>query len=276
MASLEELKQKHGQVRLMLLASLVLFLIGLFALVSHWDSAIWIIVFACLFRLVAVWLVRRRYNAAWMQASVVSAAESMLRELSYTAQESAEEGVLSGRGFCPAVSLTPGTQLHHVLRGTLSEKPVTIAEGAFVSALNRGSGAVSGTLLTAEEVLPRDENWVLLWHRPFDALLPLSDYYSVWTALPAPASLPQPDGACFTPGGKSENLPALWAVLKPYCREPGVALAAHDGKLSLFLAGTFYAQKPDITRVPTEKLLRGGAIPGLEVMKKLLSAAGKR
>ena len=38
--TIENLKKQHDRVRLTLLVSLVLFLIGLFALVSHWDSAV--------------------------------------------------------------------------------------------------------------------------------------------------------------------------------------------------------------------------------------------
>ena len=85
--AIENLKKQHDRVRLTLLVSLVLFLIGLFALVSHWDSAVPIIIFACLFRLIGVWLVRRPYNAAWMEAESIAAAEKAMEGVTYVRRE---------------------------------------------------------------------------------------------------------------------------------------------------------------------------------------------
>lgn len=133
MDTIDTLKRRHNQVRLMLLASLVLFLAGLFVLVPRWGYAVPVIIFACVFRLAAVGIVRRRYNKMRMQASAAAAA----------------------------------------------------------------------------------------------------------------------------------------AVLAPYCRGFGVALAACGGRLSLLLPGMFYARKPDIRTTPSEEMLRGGAIAGVEVLKKL-------
>lgn len=276
MITLEQLKQQHGRVRLMLLISLVFFLIGLFALVSHWDSAIPIVLAACVFRLVGVGLVRRRYNAAWMQASVTAAARRQLAELRYAAMETVPSDILSQLGCTPPTPLLPDTQLHHVLHGILEGCALRVGEAAFVHAKegrnSLNSQALSGTLLTAEQALPETESWVLLWHRPFDGLVPLSEYYSRLTSLETPAPMRQTDAACFQTGGDALCLAKAAAVLAPFCREPGVALSARNGCLTLFLPGSFYAQKPDITKIPDEELLNGGAIVGVEVMKKLCRA----
>ena len=90
--AIENLKKQHDRVRLTLLVSLVLFLIGLFALVSHWDSAVPIIIFACLFRLIGVWLVRRAYNAAWVGAESIAAAETAMAGVAYVRGDGSGEG----------------------------------------------------------------------------------------------------------------------------------------------------------------------------------------
>ncbi|MBQ3704705.1 MAG: hypothetical protein II885_18500 [Oscillospiraceae bacterium] len=270
---MDELNKHYQWVRLALLASLVFFLIGLFALVSRWDAAVALIVFACAFRLIAVWLARRRYNAAWMQASATASAEKSMTNVHYTPREEAPSDLLSVLGFTPPISLAPQTQLYHVLRGSLSGLPVTVAETAFVrgkdsSAASFGK-AISGILLSAENALPQEEAWVILWHRPFDGLMPLSEFYSAWNYIDTPKGMPPDWTACFTPGGRTDCLEKAAAVLGPYCRDLGVALAARDGRLSLLLPGVFYAQKPDISRSPSEEALQGNAIAGLEVLRKL-------
>ncbi|MBQ1402750.1 MAG: hypothetical protein IIY90_05530, partial [Oscillospiraceae bacterium] len=70
---MEALQKQYQFLRLMLLISLLLFLTGLFALVSRWSTAIPIILFACVFRLAAIGWARRRYEAAWMEQSAVAA-----------------------------------------------------------------------------------------------------------------------------------------------------------------------------------------------------------
>ena len=62
MDGLKVLEKRYQMMRTMLFLSLVFFLIGLFALVSRWSSAILIIIFACIFRLVAVWYAKKRYR----------------------------------------------------------------------------------------------------------------------------------------------------------------------------------------------------------------------
>ena len=117
--AIENLKKQHERVRLSLLASLVLFLIGLFALVSHWDSAVPIIIFACLFRLIGVYLVRRPYNTAWMEAGSIAAADKVMEGVAYTRREEIVEKLLPELGLTPDVRIIPQSQRYHVLRGQI-------------------------------------------------------------------------------------------------------------------------------------------------------------
>ena len=270
---LEGLKKLHNQVRLALLASLVFFLIGLFALVSRWDSAVPIIIFACVFRLGAVWWVRRRYNAAWAKVFVTAAAEKKMKPLDYMAREKVPETLLSDLGFAPDVKLVPNSLWFHVLRGTLSGCPVTAAETAFVrvtAAGRQGGRSAAGTLVTAENALPAGEKWVLLSNHPLDGTCPMSEYdHSTWQALPAPASLS--GAACFTENGSYESLEKAVKILAPLAAGQSLALAAANGRLSILVSGSFYAAKPDITKAPEEKTLQSGTIPVLETLEKILA-----
>ena len=270
---LEGLKKLHNQVRLALLASLVFFLIGLFALVSRWDSAVPIIIFACVFRLGAVWWVRRRYNAAWAKVFVTAAAEKKMKPVEYTAREKVPETLLTGLGFAPDVKLVPNSLWFHVLRGTLSGCPVTAAETAFVrvtAAGRQGGRSAAGTLVTAENALPAGEKWVLLSNHPLDGTCPMSEYdHSTWQALPAPASLS--GAACFTENGSYESLEKTVKILAPLAAGQSLALAAAEGRLSVFVSGSFYAAKPDIAKAPDEKTLQSGTIPVLETLEKILA-----
>lgn len=269
---LSRLKQLHSQVRLALLASLVFFLIGLFALVSRWDSAVPIIIFACVFRLGAVWWVRRRYNAAWAKVFVTAAAEKKMKPAEYAAREKVPETLLTGLGFAPDVKLVPNSLWFHVLRGTLSGCPVTVAETAFVrvtAAGRQGGRSAAGTLVTAESALPAGEKWVLLSNHPLDGTCPMSEYdHSTWQALPAPASLS--GAACFTGNGSYGSLEQAVKILAPLAAGQSLALAAAEGRLSVFVSGSFYAAKPDIAKAPEEKTLQSGTIPVLETLEKLL------
>ena len=276
MSAMDNLKKEYERVRLMLLASLVFFLIGLFALVSHWDAAFLLILCACLFRLLGVWLARRRYNAVWMEENASAAAEKMMETVRYTAAEEIPSDLLQALGFTPPVSLVPQNKRYHVLRGILAGKAATVAETAFMRLKDSGRAAagtpVSGTMITVEDTLPEEENWVILWHRPFDGVMPLSDFYSNWTYVETPKGM-DPDGtACFTPGGETACLEKAAAILAPSCKEGRIALAARGGKLSLLLSGVFYAKKPVISQPPSEAALKGSAIPGLDVMQKLCAS----
>ncbi len=269
---LDKMDKLYQRVRLVLLVSLVFFLISLFALVSRWDSAPVLIVSACAFRLIAVRLVRRPYSAAWTKAFTAEAAQKVMTDVRYTPREEAPAELLSALGFTPPLPLVPHTQLHHVLRGGLSGLPAFAAETAFVPQKRAAAGTgrvLSGTLVSAEDVLPAEESWVLLWHRPFDGLMPLSGFYSTWPYAGAPDGFPEGEIACFSSGGRTDSLEKAAAVLRPYCREPGAALAACQGRLSLFLPGSFYAQEPRLSLAPSEKELKGGTVAGLEILKKL-------
>ncbi|MBR6966356.1 MAG: hypothetical protein IKH81_04665 [Clostridia bacterium] len=270
---LSGLKQMHSQVRLTLLASLVLFLIGLFALVSRWDSAVAIIIFACIFRLGAVWWMRRRYNAAWTRSFVKAAAEKVINPADYQARERIPEMLVSDLGFAPEVRLVPNSLRFHVLRGELAGCSVTVSETAFVritAAGRQGGKTAAGTLVTAENALPDDEKWILLFNHPLDGICPMSDYdHSTWQSIPAPVSLP--GAACFTENGSTASLEAAAKNLAPFAKGQHIAMAAADGKLSILLPGSFYAAKPDIAKAPDAETLQSGTIPILETMEKILA-----
>jgi len=270
---LSGLKQMHSQVRLTLLASLVFFLIGLFALVSHWTSAVPIIIFACVFRLAAVWWVRRRYNAAWTKAFVVKAAEKRMKPVEYQARETVPETLVSDLGFAPEVRLVPNSLRFHVLKGRLSGCAVTVAETAFVrvtAAGRQGGRTAAGTLVTAENAVPAGERWTLLSQHPLDGICPMSEYdHSAWQTVPAPAALS--GAACFSANGQTESLVAVAKMIAPFAAGRSMALAAADGRLSILLPGSFYAGKPDITKAPTAEMIASGQIPVLETLETILA-----
>ncbi len=274
--TLMNLRRGHRSVRLMLLLSLVFFLTGLFALVSRWPLAVPIIVFACVFRLAAGFLVRKKYNDSFMEAAAVSAAETALKGVTYTAKEPLSPTLLSDLGLTPPIPLAPGTQGYHVLRGQDRTAALTVCETSLIRVSGTGrtvkSAPVTGILITASDALPGEEEWVLLWHKPLDVLAPLTEYReNGWQDAPPPGPFPQGQTACFIRGA-SACMKACAGVLHPYCQEAGVALAACGGRLSLLLPGAYYAVKPDITKAPSEEMFKGGAIPGVEVIQKMLRA----
>ena len=275
--TLSGLSKLHSIVRLCLLASLVFFLIGLFALVSRWDSAIPIIVFACVFRLAAVGLARRKYNAAWMQASTTAAAESKYGPVTYNARETAPQTLVTDLGFAPDVLLAPGTFLFHVLRGTLEGHPFRLAETAFVRLSENGKKAqgrsVAGTLITVENALPASEKWVLLKDHALDGFCPLTEYSrSAWK----PAGALINGTACFTDGEETESPVIAAKVLRRMLDRQGAVLAAADGNLSLLIPGSFYACKPELAKAPTEEALNRTVLPAPGIMQDILAALRSR
>ena len=274
--TLSDLSKQHNIVRLSLLASLVFFIIGLFALVSRWDSAVPIIIAACLFRLVVVWLARRKYNAAWMKASSTAAAERQCGPVSYEARETAPDTLVTDLGFAPDVQLTPKTLLFHVIRGSISDCPFRLAETAFVRLSgNRktpGSSSVAGTLITVENALPEDEKWTLLINHSLEGIYPLIEYdRSTWKTV----AVSSPGAACFSANGKTDSLETVSAAIGTKLNNQDAALAAEGGKLSLMLPGVYYARKADITKAPTETMLNGMSIPVLDMVRKILDELRK-
>ena len=274
--TLSDLSKQHNIVRLSLLASLVFFIVGLFALVSRWNSAVPIIIAACLFRLVVVGLARRKYNAAWMKASSTAAAERQCGPVSYEARETAPDTLVTDLGFAPDVQLTPKTLLFHVIRGSMSDCPFRLAETAFVRLSgNRktpGSSSVAGTLITVESALPEDEKWTLLINHSLEGIYPLIEYdRSTWKTV----SVSTPGAACFSANGKTDSLETVSAAIGTKLNNQDAALAAEGGKLSLMLPGVYYAQKADITKAPTETMLNGMSIPVLDMVRKILDELRK-
>ena len=274
--TLSGLSKLHNIVRLSLLASLVFFVIGLFALVSHWDSAVLIIIAACLFRLVAVGLARRKYNAEWMKASSKAAAERQCGPVSYDARETAPDTLVTDLGFAPDVQLTPNTLLFHVIRGNMSDCSFRLAETAFVRLSGKrktpGSKSVAGTLITVENALPEDEKWAFLINHSLEGICPMIEYdRSTWK----PVDVSCPGAVCFSANGKTDSLETVSAVIRSKLSKQDAALAAEGGKLSLMLPGVYYARKADITKAPTETMLNGISIPVLDLMKEILDKLRK-
>lgn len=277
--TIENLKKQHDRVRLTLLASLVLFLVGLFALVSHWDSAAPIIIIACLFRLIGVWLVRRPYNTAWMEAESIAAAEKEMNEVTYIKREEIGAQLLSELGLTPEIRIIPQSQRYHVLRGRIAERNVTVAETSFTPMKEKNGSVtgktVSGTLIVAENSLPESEEWLILWRQPFEGLVSLREYYNSRKPIEAPRVLLESWAACFAESEDRKCFESAAKVFAPYCKDYGMALSAKGGNLSLFFPGMFYARKPELSTAPTEELLRQETIPGIELMKKLCRTLGK-
>ena len=275
--TLSDLSKQHSLVRLSLLASLIFFAVGLFALVSKWDSAVPVIIFSCLFRLVAVGLARRRYNISWMRESSIAAAEKKCGPVTYTARETVSQTLVTELGIAPDVRLTPNTFLFHALRGSLSGLPFCLGETAFVRLSENGKKAagrsVAGSLITVENALPADEKWVLLKGHPLDGFFNLVEYDPrAWKQVEGSFS----GAACFSDGGSTECSGPAAALLGKMLNQQSAVLAASEGKLSLLLPGSFYARKADITKAPTQEMLDRAFIPALDLMEYLLETLRKQ
>ena len=160
MDGLKVLEKRYQMMRTMLFLSLVFFLIGLFALVSRWSSAILIIIFACIFRLVAVWYAKKRYRDEIIRQNAIASGMKNMQNITYSITEKAPEELLTKLGFLPDISLVPGAALRHVIHGSINGRAISIAETAFVASSSHKN--VSGTLLTAENALSDEEQWVVL------------------------------------------------------------------------------------------------------------------
>lgn len=271
MDGLKILEKRYQMIRTSLFISLVFFLIGLFALVSRWSSAIPIIIFACIFRLAAVWYAKKRYRDELIRQNAVASGMTSMQNVAYTLSEKAPESLLTKLGFIPDISLVPGAALHHVLRGSMNGKNVTVAETAFVSSGSHKN--VSGTLLTAENVLSAEEQWVFLWRSPFYNLITQPEYIQHgWSELDSTDFSMGGQCVLLSPGGATETISKAIKVLLPFCKNQGVGLAARDGNLSLFLNDTFYIQNPDITKAPDGDSVKGDTIVGIEVIDKICKA----
>ena len=268
MDGLKVLEKRYQMMRTMLFLSLVFFLIGLFALVSRWSSAILIIIFACIFRLVAVWYAKKRYRDEIIRQNAIASGMKNMQNITYSITEKAPEELLTKLGFLPDISLVPGAALHHVIRGSINGRAISIAETAFVASSSHKN--VSGTLLTAENALSDEEQWVVLWRSTFYNLITQPEYIQHgWAELDS-SDFPT-GGQCvlLSPGGTTETISNATKVLLPFCKNQGVGLAARDGKLSLFLNDTFYIQNPDVSKSPDRDSVRGDKIAGIDVLDKI-------
>ena len=274
--TLSDLSKQYLLLRLVLLLSLIFFLIGLVALISRWGATVPIIIFACLFRLVAVWLVQRKYHASWMQASATVAAEQKCGTVSYTARETVSGTLVTDLGLAPDVHIAPHTRLFHVLRGNQSGLPFRLAETAFVRTDGTrkvaGSSPVAGSLITMENALPKDEKWVLLMNDPMNGFCPLKVYErSGWKQVFASSGT----AVCFSENGIAGSADAARTMLSRLLNQESAILAASGGNLSLMLPGCFYACKADLSKAPTEEMLKQTVIPALDIMQKLTVAFRK-
>ena len=154
---------------------MALFLAALFALVSRWTIAYLMVALACVFYLTMNRLSRRRYTEAFTQALMVYSLSEPFIPVSYAASQDTDD-LLWKRGLIPEMSCVPGAKLHHVLHGLLKNVPFSISEAAFVRKANRGMLSIAGTLVTADHILPSQENWVILLRDPFAGFCSMEEY----------------------------------------------------------------------------------------------------
>ena len=126
-----QLADAKGRRKSFLLLSLVLLFTGLFALVSRWPIAYYLIGGVCVFYLVTDIVTRRRYVALCTRAILERSAEKELRDVSYSAAENGD-GLPVRTGLTPELSYASGARLHHVLNGDMDGTKVSLMETAFV------------------------------------------------------------------------------------------------------------------------------------------------
>lgn len=262
--------------RSMLLLSMLLFFISLFALVSRWPVAYPMIVFSCVFHLVSRGLYKRRYRAFYTQALLTHVLNGAGEVLSFKETEGAD-GLLVQSGLAPAVAFVPGAKQHHVVRGQIGVTPFSVGEAAFIRKFaNKTIESVGGTLLVAQNALPPEERWVILCAGALNRVCPEEEYARGGYIKAAKDELGLSDAYVVLShaGSSIACLSACAPILmsgNPDDRP--LVLAARDGALSLFAVGAFFAPgKADLAKRYDEQTLKGFRFPALELLKNLLAS----
>ncbi len=269
----------QSQKRFMLFLSLLLFLVALFALVSRWPVAYALIAFSCVFHLLSSLAYKTRYKAAFIQVLLEQAASDM-EAVAYAASETAD-GLLAARGLTPGVPFVAGAKQHHVLRGSANGVRFSLSEAVFLRKREgRAMGAVGGTLVLADGVLPQSERWMLALGEPFAKVCSADEYVKAGYVLTPLADAPQEEKANASPalwlyqGKDAEYARACAAALRRADLSAPVALAACEGSLSLFLLGAYYAPNQVDSAKPFHPgMLEGVRLPAFELMQKLINDA---
>lgn len=275
--TLSELQRRE---RFMLLLTMLLFLTCLFALVSRWPVAYPLVVFACAFHLIANRVCKKRYRLAFTQALMEHAVQGWAEVVSFAKDEGAD-GLLIRGGLVPDVTFIPGAKQHHVLRGMANGVPFCVGEAAFIR--KRANGAVesvAGTLVIAEDILPKDERWVMLCEGALQSVCSDEEYErgGYEKVLAGDAALPETCVIYRYHDAAVSSLEACAAAMRAQMMpNRPVALAARDGALTLFGVGAFFApKKVDSTKPFDPRMLEGFGIPELEAVGKMIRMHGQR
>ncbi len=257
-----------------LLVSLVLFLIALFALVSHWRIAPLTIVLACAFHLISGGVFTRRYREACTRALMEHALGGGFPVASYCVSTPADS-LLESKGFTPPLPLVPGARLHHVLHAAFGSHPLIIAEASFVRRQEapRGMCGAGGTLITVEDILSPDEQWLICAGDPLAGICSEAEY-----AKGGFVRMPDfPEGYAAYRAAAYQAAYAC-AQAPPAAKDaPLFAFAARGGSLSLFSVGSFFSPDQIDSSKPFDPSLHEGfQLPGLSIMISVLESLGER
>lgn len=267
--SSEELNELQGKCRFYLLLSMIFFMISLFSLVSRWTIAFPMIAFSCAFSLLTNRLNKRRYAEALTQRLTAYAAQQAgIAFSSYTASESLDQ-IRASMGFTPDTSYISGSKAHHVLHGSLDEKPFFMGEAALLRKNIQGNTcSVAGTIASLQNILPPSEDWVILQKEPFSHFCPTDEYIqNGYVSVPSDS---ESLAVWRNSSGTGELLPAVVSFMASNsCNCPLVA-AAHNGALSIFEIGAFYAPtKVDYTKPFSDSDLKNVQILSLTQIRRI-------
>lgn len=273
--ALETLSALQKRGRSMLLVSLILFLISLFALVSHWQIAYPLIAFSCLFHLISNRLCKRRCAHAYTRALMEHAVGDRFAVTTYASAEPAD-GLLEQKGLIPCACCVPGARQHHVLRGSTGHGAFSIGEVAFL----RKSGphavkTLSGTLIVMDGILPEKERWILQYREPLADFCSMEEYIqNGYVQESASPMSPQDEYVVWKhPGSGAEHLAPCMSILQSDRKPYPAALAAHDGSLSLLIAGSYYAPRKVNSAQPLDPdTLQGFQLPGFRMMERMVDS----
>ena len=268
--SSKELNDLQGKCRFHLLLSMIFFMISLFSLVSRWTIAFPMIVFSCAFSLLTSRLNKRRYAEALTQCLTAYAAQQAdIAFSSYTASESLDQ-IRASLGFTPDTSYIGGSKAHHVLHGSLNEKPFFMGEAALLRKNIQGNTcSVAGTIASLQNILPPSEDWVILQKEPFSHFCPTDEYtQNGYVSVP---SASESLAVWRASSGTDELLPAVVSFMASNpCDFPLVA-AAHNGALSIFEIGAFYAPtKVDYTKPFSDSDLKSVQVSAITLIRQTI------
>lgn len=265
--TLISLQKKH---RTILLLSMVFFLIALFALVSHWTVAYPLIFLSGVFYLVFSRRSRSQYAEALAYITVSNSLPSPHSSASYSASQNADD-LLSRCGLLPGIACVPGAKQHHVFRTSVKDTPLCVSEIAIVRKAHDGMRSVAGTLITAEQILPTEESWLILLRDPFAGFCSIKEYTGVTSISSEDMPL---NGDCTVlqqQNGSAQTISTILPLLLKMSFTQPVALAAQNGTLTFLITDTFYAPvKADPSKTLNPEAMANFHLPALELFLRLI------